>query len=375
MSTAPYAARAAELLPYSLGHVATVTALPLSGEPFTLDMSGASLEVTMDENWSPHIQVTMTGPVPEAVAQLDALDGRSGTRLRVDAGYIYPDLGEDVHLLADVGLRRRQVLRPSSNMTVLGVSDEIRAQDRRSSGTLTPGFTTFAQLVSWCAGQAMFPEVPVIVNRVSDASGSAAVAGLEISAGSDLWGPLADVANRAGIWVHCDTSRRWIIRARASGKEDPAWRLAVGEAGTVLDSDSSLDREDWANSVLLEYSFVNDAGNPVTVIGRANIVSGPLRPSVVGFRTHHEKREFRVTQAQANEAAASVLRNFSTRGRSLTLTALAAYWLRPGMPVDVQLRTGPAEKHIIKSVTFKPLAGLMTIQTREPHNDEIGTGD
>jgi hypothetical protein len=376
MSVGPYQALAAELVTGSLEHVVEVTARPVGGTAFPISIEGDALSVTFSEDWSPHIQVNATAAMPLTDAQLDALDGRAGCRITVDVGYIYPDRSRDVHVLADVALRGRQVSRPDNKLGILAVSDEIRAQDRVWHSTDTPpAFTGIVGAVKWCAELAMYPEPVVIETAFADSVGSTSIDGMKVPVGSDLWSPIADLANRAGVWVHCTSDRKWRIRGRPAGTDAPVHRLAVGENGTIVTSDSGLDRGDWSNYVILEYFFTNAAGAQVTIFGRAGVTSGPFQPSVTGYRMYHEKRTQPITQAQADAAAATVLRNLVTRGRSLTLTAIAAYWLRPGHVVEVELVTGGPQVHIVQSVQFNPLAGLMTVTTRQPNDYTIQTGE
>lgn len=373
--TAPYAAAAAALLPGAIGHQATVTAYPLSGAPFTVPVEDGDLEVSFSEDWSPHVQVRATAAVPADQAQLDALDGRLACRLTIDAGYVYPDRTVDVHLLADVGLRDRSVRRPDNTMELAAYSDEIKTQDRRRTDTTaTPVFAGVNEAIKWCVDLGCWPEIPTIVSDFGAAYGASFVSGLEVPVGQQLWDPVGEVANRAGLRVYVQGDRTWRIRGRANVGTS-VHRLEVGKAGTIIESETGLSREDWANYVILEYGFKNTSGVQVKVFGRAALTDGPYRPAAVGYRMHVDQRTVSVTQTQANYAAASVLRHMMTRGRSMTLTAGAAYWVRPGQTVEVQLPTGAAELHIVKSVTFHPLKGTMTLTTRMPYTATITLGE
>ncbi|MDQ5821178.1 MAG: hypothetical protein M3540_07050, partial [Actinomycetota bacterium] len=199
------------------------------------------------------------------------------------------------------------------------------------------------------------------------------VSGLVIDPGTDLWASMADVAARVGAWLYVTEDRTWRVRSRPV-VGSIALALTVGEAGTIITSEAGMSREGWANYTILEYRFRDGAGDQ-TVYGRAKVIDGPLRPAAAGYRMHTETRNIKATQDQADAAAGSVLRNLVTRGRTLTLRAIAAYWLRPGETIEVTLPTGETETHLVRSVSFTPAAGTMDVVTRQPNDATIETGE
>ena len=57
----------------------------------------------------------------------------------------------------------------------------------------------------------------------------------------------------------------------------------------------------------------------------------------------------------------------------MTITAHAAYWLRPGMTVTVQLPVGDQQRLLVRQVTFNPVNGTMSVSLYQPINVEIST--
>lgn len=375
MSTYPYLSQAAvEITGSSLEHIVGITVVPAIGEQFTLDAE--DLKVTFAEDWSPHIQATFTAAVP-ATTQLDLLDGRLNCRLKIRAGYRYQDGTLDVQDLADLGLRNRGVGRPANQIDLTAESDEARAQDRRRVEDYGP-FTTFAginELVQFFADYAIYPATATVLSDFSSTYGAGAISGITAPIGTAMWDVIADAAARAGVWVHCSGDRKWRIRTRAELAGTPQHVLEVGKNGTIITSDSAIDRTQFANQSIIEYSWTDAGGVAHKVYGRARITTGPYSVDVAGYKTDHVVMERAATQAQADAAAASRVGNLVTRGRSLSLEAHAAYWLRPGMTITVQLPTGPAESHLIKSITFEPGVGKMQIETRQPTDVTITTGE
>ncbi|ARU53514.1 hypothetical protein CBR64_20880 [Cellulosimicrobium cellulans] len=79
---------------------------------------------------------------------------------------------------------------------------------------------------------------------------------------------------------------------------------------------------------------------------------------------------------KASAVAAARVRRTISRGRQMSVeAAAAAYWLRPGHTITVQLPTGPQERHLVSSVTFDLPSGTMHVRTRVPVDVTITTGE
>lgn len=375
VDTGAYRAETAELLPFPLGHVSSVAVAVPGASPVPLTVVTGSLDVTFSEDWSPFAQVKLTTPL-EDPALLDLLDPRLNVRVHIGAGYVHQDGTRDVHPLADVGLRERPVRRPHNTVSLDAASDEARTQDNRIM-FMSPPMPTVGvnEAVRWLVGQALAPEKPQVVSDFADRGRLNGLADLEVELGADYWSLLNEVATRTDVRLWCDERRIWRLTLRPEKAKDPALFLTVGEAGTIITSESGLSREDWYNAALLVYRWRDPEGTDREIIGRARLWDGPYSVSAIGAKVYHESSTRRISQATADAAAASRLRNLMTRGRSLTLKAAAAYWLRPGHTVNVQLPTGAAENHLVRSVTFHPHTGDMDIVTRQPTESTIRTGE
>lgn len=372
--TGAYSARVATEIKGNMTHLRKVTINPSGLASFELPTD--SLTVTLAEDWSPHIQAKITTSVPGLLAQLDALDARLNCRVNIQAGYRYSDGTKDLLDLADLGLRDREVSRPDNDVTLNASSDEARAQDRRRVEYAGPfAFTGINAAVQWFADYAVYPALATLDSPFASSVGSTSVAGMDVKIGTDMWSPIEDVAARAGLWVYCTTDRKWRISNRPELGGTPRHALEVGRNGTIFSSTSRIERKEWANESIVEYAWTDAAGASQVIYGRARVTSGPYSVNVVGYKTDHKRYERPATQAQADAAASTRVKSLVTRGRGLELEAHAAYWLRPGDTITVQLLTGAAEAHIIKSITFDLVAGRMSIQTRQPLNVTITTGE
>lgn len=371
--TAPFMARAAQAVNQSLEHRQLVLVKPATGAVFALEIE--DLEFSFSEDWAPHVEVSIRATIPEDTAQLDALDPRAGCRLLVSAGYVYADRTEDVHQLVDVALQTREVSRPENQLRMTGVSGEAQLQDYLTLWNPSIPQTGLNEAMEWILRFGLNPKVPKVQSTLPAGYGKANLVGLEAPIGTNYWSVTEDAAQRTDAWVYCDGSDTWRITTKPTVAATPAHSLVVGENGTIITSQATLDRNAWANAVCITYSWADAENNQFTVHGRAVATAGQFSVGQVGYRAEHVEREIPTTQAQADRAAAGMLRNLLSRGRGLTLEALAAYWLRPGMTVSVALPTGDQELHLVQSVRFRPGTGTMTVVTRQPLNVTITTGE
>jgi hypothetical protein len=171
--------------------------------------------------------------------------------------------------------------------------------------------------------------------------------------------------------VYDNGLRQWRIEPRPAVASRAVASLKVGANGTITRSASTVTRDDWANTVRLRYRWRTAAGADQLVTGYAAVTSGPYAPATAGTRVYIEERETPSTTAAANRAAKAILARMLARSRSYQLTAHAAYWLRAGHTITVQLPTGGQERHLVSSVVFRPLAGLMDLTTRLPDTASV----
>lgn len=362
--TAPYQAQAQEQLAGAVAHVLRVVARPLVGEPVTLSLSQA--QITFDESWAPHVQARFQVADQDAAALLEALDPRYRCRLTVEAGYRYAGQVLDVHNLATLHVRSL-----GTDLRLEADSDEALAMDRKhTTAAGYPPRTGINELVSWAAGLAAAPDQAQVVSEFPPGYGANMLTELELDVGGQYWDLLADAANRVGVWLHVGEDGRWYIKRRpALGRT--AANLHAGPGGTLVEYPAkTLNRDAFQNSVCLNYTWTDDATRTeYQVVGLAEVPgAGRLGVERIGRLTYAEDRAGPVTQAQATAAAETVLSYRISQGAGYQLKGAAAYWLRPGMTVTVRPHQGAQERHLIQSVTFEPLAGLMTITTRQPES-------
>jgi hypothetical protein len=369
--TDPFLPDVDERIRQSVEHVYSATAYPVTGAPIPLDVE--DLSITLDEGWTTFIQATITAKVPEDQATLDRLDPRKNCRVKISLGYIYDGRVSDVHEMYDLHLRVREVLRPSNELRMVAYSDETRALDaKRRSSDAAPPKTGINEIISYAANKAVYPDTAEIVSDFNPGYGVNSFTELGLEVGETFSSLMIDAASRLAVWVYSDGSRRWRITKRSEVAGVSAHKLFTGPDGTIFDSDTALQREDFFNSVCLKYVWKNGAGDEQVIYGEAHVPgSAGYGVDATGWNTFVEERQGPITQAQAKSAAQTVLRYKVTRGHGIRLQAVAAYWLRPGMTVTIQLPLGEQERQLIRTVTFHPPSGSMSITTRQPESVTI----
>jgi hypothetical protein len=154
--------------------------------------------------------------------------------------------------------------------------------------------------------------------------------------------------------------------------------MTVGEGGTVVSSEVTVDRGTFYNAVFLDYSttaidpaFYNGSQPGSSVFGNAFVTGGPFSVDKVGLKTYYQKIDDMASLGQANASARGLLNRLVTKGFQYSLEGVALYTLRPGSTVEVQLEHGGPKKLLVKAVTFNPASGLMTVNLRQPEHSTI----
>lgn len=356
LAASAYADDTAGLLTRSLSHVVTARIVIAGGETITLDVQGWRLSI--DERRAPRFVANIDARVPTDAAQLLRIDPRTGARLELDVGYTRPGGTVDVHTIANLMLRRRPVTRPDDVMALEAHSDESLIID--GSPVVGAAFTNASTTGAITAVLAAV--IPAVAPVVTTAVGPAITQGPY----EDRWDLALDLADRIGARLYDDGLRTWRIDP-APVLGTSALDLAVGANGTITASQATIDRDGWANVVLLRYRWRDTSDVEHTIVAVRRVTTGAYAATVGNSKIVVVEREVATTQTEANAAAAALVARYVTRGRSLTVSAVSAYWLRPGDTVNVTLPSGPTEQHLVVAVDFTD-DGLMQVTTRLPDN-------
>lgn len=324
--------------------------------PIELDVTTAT--VTLDEQRAPRVAATLTIVTP-AAAVLAQLDPRAGVRVILEAGYIRPGGDEDVSPVFDLGLRRTVARRPGDTTTLELAGDEALVIDASPAVAATVSSPTTTGAMLALIGQAISPAPR------SSSTGPAGPA-VNLNPVPDRWAAVADLGDRIGARAYDDGTRTWRIGPDAAAGT-AVHTIKVGAGGTVTESTDSTSRDSWFNYVQHVYRWRPTGGTDQQIVATAVVTGGPYAiTGPAGKRISLDERSVPTTQADANAAAAAVLARQLTRSRERPLTAVAAWWVRPGDTVKVQRDTAqaPADE-LLSSVVFRVPDGLMDVTTRQ----------
>lgn len=377
--TLPYAPLVEQLVRESHEQLVEVEAV-VHGDvvPLQLEATGSNL-VSFDERRAPRCVAQLTCTVPEDAATLTALDPRGDVRLRVRAGYAGRGL-VDVHPLCELQLRDRVVDRPRNTMRLEGHGAEsllVDAGPERADVEISASSTwSTAYAIRDLVRARLGPSTPFVVDYPTGGSGVS-----HQQLGTDVWAAVETLVGIIDADVYDDGLGTWHVEPRPQLAVIAAHQLKVGGAGTIVDSSTTLSRADtgatgFYNAVDIAFRYVTDYAtfDEAVLRGYAEQVDGPLGTASVPLRKLVERRDQLVTQAEADAIAASMLKRTISRGRSFRLSAVAAYWLRPGHTVTVQLPTGAQERHLLSSVVFDLSTGRMNVDSRLPVPTNASTG-
>lgn len=375
---APYRDDVEEQHRYSIRHSYSAIAYPPYGDPIELDVEDCT--ITFDVAWNPYLQGDLICKIIEDQETLDALEPRKGCRVHVYMGYVYDGFVKDVNLMADLHIRTRTIDRPSNTIRLSLANDEALAEDykRLAWGPHAP-LTGINEFVKFHADRASIPVTATVVSDFPALYGASELAGMVQDVGQDSMSMILDAAERLNCVVHVDGDRVWRIRKKSEYAGATALKLTTGASGTILDASTELTRGEtegrgFHNAVTLKYMWKDSGGVDRVVFGNAVVSSGAYAATAVGYNVFYEERKYPIaSSALANAAASNVLKSIVGRGHQMSITAHAAYWLRPGHTVTVQLPTGDQQRMLVRSVSFKPVSGTMSLNLNQPINVTIST--
>ncbi|TDE91590.1 hypothetical protein EXU48_15710 [Occultella glacieicola] len=375
--TAPFMEQAATAINEPITHVWRIEAWPPGAtEGIPLAVNNGTL--TYDEAWAPHVQASLQCQVPTDQATLDALDPRTNCRIHIYLGYVYQRGTEDVHLIADLGLFARTVNRPQNTMDLSAMSDEIRLLSNAWLGGAQPPKTGAAEALVWTINAGLDPiNAGSIDTQIGTEVAADQLTELAIGYGDSYGSLFTTIQDSTETWAYCPgaVAGHWVIRYRPTLAGRSAAQFTTGPGGNVFESEADLSREDWHNAVLVRHRWKDTGGTDHEVRGIAVINSGAHGAVSVGRHVLTIDRTTPTSQSAADAAAAAKVRRTISRGRQFNVSVPAAYWVRPGHTVTIQLPTGPQERHLVASVEFRFPSGDMSVRTRVPENVTITEGE
>lgn len=371
-TTGAFSPQVAEVITAGVVEITGRLRFPPGAASGPVDLAIIDGTLSWSERRSPRFQASLDCAIPEDVNVIDLTDSRSLVRVDVSIGYRLPDGSLDEQIVASPHLRERRVLRPSEIMRLELAGDEALVIDNATN----PGAV---DTTTWDLPATDVPAAArsIIRGRLAGgpASGPRVVYGMEPAGTGEAapWPPddyfdaLDDLLDQVDAELVCDDGQTFIVRRRRNRTSAAsAFYFRTGAGGVLLESDSAVSRDDWANRVTLRYEWTDNAGNAHTVYGSADVTGGPFVAAMSGVRTYTQRRTTPTTPGGAAKAAQTLLRRMLSRSRSYTLTAPSAYWLRPGDTVTVDLDAADTTRHLVAEVTHTLRDGRMRVTTRLP---------
>lgn len=363
MTTTPWAADTPTLIAAgAITHLSTAVITTQDGDVITADVIDGVL--SFDEGRSPRVELTLTIQLSTDPAMVERIDPRLATRVALAVGYARPDGTNDVQQIADLALRTKTRNRPDDTVELAARSDEALCIDNAASPTLAINAPNTQQAIV-AALQLALPTLTT--GHIHTVAGDLGAAVSFNEANVDKWTAIQDFADRIGAVVYDDGLREfWIADRPDQANSFPHHTITDGPAGTVTTITDNTDREgDYANRVQIVNTWTTSAGVEMVVVG-TGVATGAYAPTPGNTRTLLLERDTPTTGAQANLAAGKYAARSVTRGRVFTLTAVSAYWLRPGHTVAVVEAGLPVLMLLVTAVEFDLRTGLMDVRTRQP---------
>lgn len=366
--TAPFDPAVAELVKGSHKVTAALTATTPGQPAVTLSLIGG--RISWAEDRAPRVSATFRCALPDDAALLQLLDPRLRVRLALTITYTLPSGATSSAVVANLGLRDRRVVRPDAVVELEAASDEALVIDASGPAAYSdprpalvtyadgPGWmaTNISQSLAWLGG----PDATV------DRSAAPAASAQWDPAYSDQWDAIVDMADQLNLDVFDPGDRVFRIAPRPTVAGTSVFTVTTGSTGTLLSSDSGLGRDNWANFVTVAYEWSSSAGVPQRIWGTARVTSGPYKADTIGYKSLSERRDTATTQAAANKVAAAILGKLLSRSRTQTATTVAAWWVRPGHTVTIDLPLSSPAQHIVSWVDYDIDDMTMTLGTRLP---------
>ena len=323
----------------------TITATLSTG--LVLDVKAAS--ITLDESRAPYVQAQLTCAAPDGVTA-ETIDPRKSRRVVIVLDDHASTFGKPSETRTfDLVLHDREKGAASGELQLTCYSDESLLIDR---------VLLLNNVKDWAKGTAQSLTRAVLeylgfTLAAGQADMNIAAASAVQSPGQSFWDFLDGTLQGGNLRLWCDEGRTWHLDDKAT---IAAGLLSLSYAGTVTGLNDAIGLDDlWADSLVVRYSYLTDAGNAET----AYEASGDLT-SVRGARVDFASRP------AVSGAARRLLRRLQGRGRVLTHEAVSRFAVTPTqsfiatLPDDAPVQTG-----LVSAVTWNVPSDRMTVRTRE----------
>lgn len=360
----------------------------IPGRPELKLVASETHNVKLDESWSPYAQASIVVTLPD---DLDDIDPRllprvaltmeqefgasetladltaqfSGgnianmtavwggkTLAAISAMYYKPwnnfGVRTAVTRYANLALRDREIDWSTHEATLALVSDEMLLQDFALVATApyTPAYTTLRPLVS---------EVLASIGaflQAGSADGAIEAASAVWLPGVSAWDFLAPLVQATGLRLYCDENRAWYL-IDATTIAPGALVLSEG-LNLLTDTDTIATEGDWADAVVVTYSWTDDDGTAQKAYDAAQNGITVTKVLALTYETPYP----------GPGAAANVLRRATGQGRTQAVTSVNNYAATPTQPLTISVAGDDQQVGYVSAVTWQWPDDVMTVSSR-----------
>jgi hypothetical protein len=345
--------------------------------------------ITLDENWSPYVQATLTAPIlddeildlldprtnPHVVINVKKSYGQSDKVFRITntypgkllsdfttlwAGKFLQDLSNEYYLAYNTfGLKE-----PEERMFTLAVR-ELDINYLRSEISLTlssdEGLLLDFARVDNTIYTSPSTSVRTITNYVLGLIGASLQPGAydaTIPVGSAVWEPgqtaydyLEPLIQAGALRLFCDEQRDWYL---VPDNYDVPGSVNLSYLETLTEASTTISREsiEWYDAVVIKYEYVDPAG--ATIIDYDSAGAPGTKVLTLTYNSKYP----------GPGAAARVLQRAEGRGRVNSISAVNDYTVTPGVSCSLTMPNADTQIGNVSAVTWELPGDTMAITTR-----------
>jgi|LakMenEpi03Aug12_release.lakeMendotaPanAssembly.Ray.scaffolds.fasta_scaffold409016_1 hypothetical protein len=297
----------------------------------------------------------------------EALTAKSA-ELEIEWGLIYPDLSEEWVTLARLRVDESVKAAVSGSLQVTAAYDP---------GTRIADFYLITPYAPFSIDNTKLTYLEAIQDLVNVAYPSTNPPEWIINEGVDgtslppdgtvftgsRWDAIQALAVAINTRVAPDHLGRWTVQPVVDS-HIPVWEVDAGDSGVLVSEETTFSRREQYNAVGVRWESPNSGGGIVYLVD-----SDPESPTYFdgpfGRKPRPEETVSTITtEAQALDAARSLLDKYKGQTRGIQLQTLHNPLMEPGDVIAVQLPDNTIERHIIDTLSIPLAGGVMSMQTR-----------
>jgi hypothetical protein len=175
--------------------------------------------------------------------------------------------------------------------------------------------------------------------------------------GQSAWDYLEPLLQEAGLRLFCDERRNWFL-VDANFVQDGLIELFGTETITNAAEIISRDNDDWFDSIVIKYEWVNDLGETVIAYDTA-AVPNYQKTKLIELESNYP----------GAGAAQKILDRAIARGVQKEIRAVNNIKATPSTATTIFITGYPTEESFLRAVSWDYPSDEMTITTRQPVNN------